>query len=1042
MGVWRGLVGLRTGAPATNLKLILAVCTIWGAGHARGAVGIWDGDAAVGTPGDGVSWNDANNWTSDGVVDAAPAIGDDLTFGGGTPGVIDLDGPQSANSIHFTAGFTLGTSNTNDLLSLGTGSKITVDPSVAATINAVLVGGDVTVTGGGTLTIFKRSSNNSITVDGSTLDINGTSTNTFGNFIVDAGGTVGINASNSINSTITNAGNFDVNAPLTLSNQVTNTGSFVVGAGQTVNSTWDFTQSSGVLTVDGSMTLGGQFYDAGGTINGSVNLSVTNVNQPSLIFGSNPAVGGTFNLIGAINSTQTSYSEQISGNIPPGVTVNVDPSNPSTLGIMTVLVGINYGTLNILASGLNHGVIVNTSGTLTNVGTMNINPGPTGNGLREIDSALTNTGSINANASTIVLGSITNTGTITVAQGVLFGNAYGSFTQNSGALIINGAIDLGGSSNGGGVPFIFNGGSIQGTVELGSDWGSSSVSFESNNLSGGAIFSFIGTESSTSTSYSCNISGSIPSGVTVNIDPSNSNTLGTMGASISSTNYGTLNLLASNLNHNIIITNGMYNDGIININPGPTADGGRTFNGSVTNYGVLNVNASTTMANGLTNYGSIVIADGKTLSISPGKGISFNEGSLMGQGIVSLDGGTFSTSSGTIISGTVDLFSNSGTPDVSLSGSGGVSAATFNFFGATTAGKTAYSGFMAQIPSGATVNIDPSSTTAVGTMTFNASGSTNYGTLNLLATGLNHNIVVSGLNANAGVINVQPGPTADGGRTFSAAFNNSGIMNFDASTTMSGALTNSGLITVAAGKTLSIGSANKFTQSGGNTTISGGLSVAGQLVLNGGMVEVDGSANIGSLGGNGGGELNIIGGKFSIAPQTTYLQETITLLGLTITQGGQLDLTNNALTISGYQSYSLAGFLSSYLASGYDHGAWDGAGIISSVAAGNPGTALGYSSTGFQTLIRYTWIGDANLNGIVDSTDLKAMSSTGATWSSGDFNYDGVVNADDYALFMFGAAKSGGQNISMILPEPVWGIMLVAPMGLALSRKRRRGIVN
>jgi hypothetical protein len=66
----------------------------------------------------------------------------------------------------------------------------------------------------------------------------------------------------------------------------------------------------------------------------------------------------------------------------------------------------------------------------------------------------------------------------------------------------------------------------------------------------------------------------------------------------------------------------------------------------------------------------------------------------------------------------------------------------------------------------------------------------------------------------------------------------------------------------------------------------------------------------------------------------------------------------------------------------------------------------------------YTWLGDTNLDGVVDASDLAAVSPTGTTWSTGDFNYDGQVNADDYALYMLGQAASGGANISTTLPEP------------------------
>ena len=106
------------------------------------------------------------------------------------------------------------------------------------------------------------------------------------------------------------------------------------------------------------------------------------------------------------------------------------------------------------------------------------------------------------------------------------------------------------------------------------------------------------------------------------------------------------------------------------------------------------------------------------------------------------------------------------------------------------------------------------------------------------------------------------------------------------------------------------------------------------------------------------------------------------------------------------------------------------------------GTALGYgersvlglSSFGginvdsTSILIGYTWYGDANLDGVVNSADISMMNLAGATWTQGDFNYDQKVNADDYALFALGAAASGGVNISATLPEPSAIAAFVLPL--------------
>ena len=119
-------------------------------------------------------------------------------------------------------------------------------------------------------------------------------------------------------------------------------------------------------------------------------------------------------------------------------------------------------------------------------------------------------------------------------------------------------------------------------------------------------------------------------------------------------------------------------------------------------------------------------------------------------------------------------------------------------------------------------------------------------------------------------------------------------------------------------------------------------------------------------------------------------------------------MTNTQLFIAS----TPATMIRSYLAEGYDGSHWDLPGLTSSTAASHAGTSLGYAAISSGTEVKYTWLGDANLDGVVNTADLSAMSPTGTTWAAGDFNYDGVVNADDYTLFMLGSAESGGTNIS------------------------------
>ena len=103
---------------------------------------------------------------------------------------------------------------------------------------------------------------------------------------------------------------------------------------------------------------------------------------------------------------------------------------------------------------------------------------------------------------------------------------------------------------------------------------------------------------------------------------------------------------------------------------------------------------------------------------------------------------------------------------------------------------------------------------------------------------------------------------------------------------------------------------------------------------------------------------------------------------------------------------------------------------------------LAYTNFGGQTvdnnavLVKYTWLGDLNLDGVVNSTDFGMMGDGQAGWMGGDLNYDGVVNADDWALFMLGDAAQTGQLTSAV-PEPATMSLLAIGAG-AMPRRRRR----
>ena len=150
------------------------------------------------------------------------------------------------------------------------------------------------------------------------------------------------------------------------------------------------------------------------------------------------------------------------------------------------------------------------------------------------------------------------------------------------------------------------------------------------------------------------------------------------------------------------------------------------------------------------------------------------------------------------------------------------------------------------------------------------------------------------------------------------------------------------------------------------------------------------------------------------------------LTNLTVGASAALDLTNNDLILlaNGGNRDTLYSTISSYLFTGRAGGAWNGKRINSSTAAADSsrntglGAIINDSGDGItpiyatfdgepvdvnSILIKYTWNGDANLDGVVNADDYALIDAGFAAqqfgYSSGDFNYSGgSPNSDDYFL--------------------------------------------
>jgi T5SS/PEP-CTERM-associated repeat protein len=324
-----------------------------------------------------------------------------------------------------------------------------------------------------------------------------------------------------------------------------------------------------------------------------------------------------------------------------------------------------------------------------------------------------------------------------------------------------------------------------------------------------------------------------------------------------------------------------------------------------------------------------------------------------------------------------------------------------------------------------------------------------------IAVGLGYNNI-SGTGKGNGIVNVQSGGTftaSNGLYIGGSPSGSAGTGTFNLS-----------------GGTANVTGTTEIWNGQSSLNVTGGVFSSGTLVDLGAYYQNAGTATFGAIRGTG--QMTITGGLTTLA--TGGGESDIGALSLSGT--GTLDITNNHLFINYGNGPDPIAAIAGYIKSGYNGGAWNGPGIISSAALtptpmsggslypygigyadGADGVVAGLSSG--QIEVAYALLGDANLDGLVNAADFTILAAnfnqpvTG--WDQGDFNYDGLVNAADFtdlaanfnqsisgddvsagdvaALDAFAAAN----GLLADVPEPAWaGIMAMA--GLGMLRRRRR----
>jgi hypothetical protein len=211
------------------------------------------------------------------------------------------------------------------------------------------------------------------------------------------------------------------------------------------------------------------------------------------------------------------------------------------------------------------------------------------------------------------------------------------------------------------------------------------------------------------------------------------------------------------------------------------------------------------------------------------------------------------------------------------------------------------------------------------------------------------------------------------------------------------------------------------------------------------------------------------GGTARVAAGLQAGDRTLVTGAVSVVGDGRVDVGVDRLVVD-YSGNSPLAAVMGLIKSGFNAGGprWQGGGIVSGAAATDVTMGIGYAEasdvlhlSGNQTgafggatvdassvLVRFTRLGDANLDGRVGVADFQRLElgygMAGQGWGRGDFNYDGIVDDADFRLLyanfdqeMPPAALESVEAWGATVPEPgIWG--LGAMVGGMLASGRRR----
>ena len=1012
-----------------------------------------------------------------------------LSIGGGTPGTVVLGGTNS-----YSGGTTIGAgilvfSSTDAVpasgsITLGANTAVGFDfTGVQAILNSRLG----TVSGTSTIAVTAASANEYINLSATGANKNAylgavgnvTYTGSYTPYTAGAyllgggGGTLIYDQVISGSSTVSIGGGVP--------------GTVVLGASNSYSG--GTTVSSGVLNYGNVRALGSGTATVSG--NSTVQAGVSGTVSNAIVLGagvtgtfdsqSNTAVlSGVLSGSGALNKTGSgalilTASSSYSG----GTTISsgtLQLGNNGTTGAVAGAI-VNNGTLVFKRTdgGLSLGAI-SGSGSMVNAGTGTVTlAGGTNN---------TFTGPINVNAgamSTSAGASMKNvTGPVTVASGASF-NAQGAF---DGAVVSSNFFVSGtGVSSGWGALNLGANVGLSGTITLlgdtriTKDWNAPFISglITGTNTSLLLVSTVVGQDG-------WGIGGSIQLGTGAltlkGVDPSSGPDLTLSGSNSYSggtnLNAGVLSIASENaIGGSTSAIN--FNGGILRVTGTAISNlNNHTLNGS-TFSGGIDVNSASnafTVSQALSGTGSFIKRGAGSLMLSGSN--SFSGGTTLSSGTLQArDANALGTGKVILNAGTLDLHGTS-VAFGALSGSSGTLIT--NTVGGTSAltstvasGTSTYAGNIADGAGAVAIN-----KAGAGTLTLSGSNSYSGGTTvsgGTLQVGNVNALATGALTVNGGTLDLNGNSLAVGALSGSAGSIASTVSGTSTLTTTvaSGTATYEGAVVSGAG-------AVALDKEGAGTLVLSGSISADRISANGGVTQLGLSGSVGAISISAAGTMELTANGVNSA-------KVLQTNSLSIAAGGTLDLWDNALILrdqtGGINQGANLAMVQSLANTAFDNGNWDKPGITSSSVIADLGaysvlTVMVYDNTvlgvdsfeginglssdngGNQVMLKTTYLGDFDGNGIVNSADYGWLDFYyGYGLTVGDLNGDGQVNSADYngidygygyqaygvlnGIAVAGVTAASAPAPSETVPEPgTLGLLIAAAMGLFGRRGGRK----